>query len=63
MTKINEANELKRLGLSGFINQYYPMASNRGDLQTWEKILTIKVNDSNLLEGINACIKRAFIKT
>ena len=60
MTKIDEANELKRLGLSGFINQYYPMTSPRGDLQTWEKILTIKVNDSNLLEGINACIKKEY---
>ena len=61
MSKINEALELKRLGLSGFINQYCPYSPSN-TFPTYLKLLKIKDPDldADTLSGIDASIQEKY---
>jgi hypothetical protein len=57
---INEASELRRLGMSGFINDYYP--ASKATEASYLKLLSIRdlQFDSNILQGIDCCIEKKY---
>ena len=61
MADINEAKELKRLGMSGFINQYFPF-NPANTVPTYLKLLKIKDPDfdQDTLDGIEASIHEKY---